>query len=57
MSRDFWLRRILAAVVVFLVATVLILVFHFDVDQEHTKRDKIGFVMLGGIHDAGWNAS
>ena len=37
-------------------AIIGVLMFGFDIENNQTK-EKIGFIILGDIHEAGWNAS
>lgn len=38
-------------------AIVWVLVFAFDATADGSRHDKIGFIILGDINEAGWNAS
>lgn len=41
-----------------IVATIVwLLIFAFDAELDGSRHDKIGFIILGDINEAGWNAS
>ena len=50
-------KNVLMSLAVILLTLIFVLIFRYDVAQPHRESNKIGFIMLGGIHDAGWNAS
>ncbi|MBQ1510405.1 MAG: hypothetical protein IIZ54_05870, partial [Selenomonadaceae bacterium] len=45
------------SLVVILLILIFALIFRYDVKQPHQEPTKVGFILMGGIHDAGWNAS
>ena len=43
---------------IILIVSIIMLLFRFEVDTNHPEgAKKVGFVMLGGMEDAGWNKS
>ena len=56
LSEDRRLKTLLAFGGIVLIAIIGVFMFGFDTDIE-TKQEKIGFIILGDIHEAGWNAS
>ncbi len=50
-------KNILMSLVVILLILIFALIFRYDVKQPHQEPTKVGFILMGGIHDAGWNAS
>ena len=50
-------KNILMSLVIILLILIFALIFRYDVNQPRQEPSKVGFILMGGIHEAGWNAS